>query len=168
MGLGKIVGGGMPLAAVCGRRDLMELLAPVGPVYQAGTLSGNPLAVAAGIETLTVLAEMDDPYGTLDELGALLEEGLSDVVKKIGIAAQINRVGSLLTLFFSVDEVIDFETAKRADGKRFAGFFNEMLDRGCALAPSAFEAWFISLAHSRDDNQYTIEAARGALAARVS
>ena len=161
--LGKIMGGGLPLAAVCGRRELMELLAPTGPVYQAGTLSGNPLAIAAGIETLKVLGEMDDAYGRLDGLGALLEQGLTDAVNEAGIAARINRVGSLLTLFFTTEHVIDFATSKGGDSERFARFFNGMLDGGCALPPSAFEAWFISLAHSRDDIKLTIEAARAAL-----
>jgi len=162
--LGKIVGGGMPLAAVGGRADIMDVLAPLGPVYQAGTLSGNPLAVAAGIATLKQI-QAPGVYERLEESGRRIEEGLVKAVADTGTTACVNRVGSMWTLFLGVDEVTDFDTAQRSDREKYARFFQGMLERGVYLAPSAFEAAFISLAHSVDDLDRTIAAATETLGA---
>lgn len=160
---GKVVGGGLPLAAVGGRRDVMDVLAPIGPVYQAGTLSGNPLAVAAG---LAVLDEIRSPsvFARLEESGRRVEEGLRESLARKGVRACVNRVGSMWTLFFGVDQVRDFDEATANDTERFARFFQGMLRRGVYLPPSAFEAAFISLAHSDDDIDRTIKAAADTLA----
>jgi len=161
--LGKIVGGGMPLAAVGGRKDVMSVLAPLGPVYQAGTLSGNPLAVAAGLATLEQIRGRG-VYERLEESGARLEQGLREAIQRTGARACLNRVGSMWTLFLGVDEVRDFETAMQSDTQMFARFFQGMLRRGVYMAPSAFEAAFISLAHSDADIDLTIRAAAETLA----
>ena len=155
--LGKILGGGLPLAAFGGRRRIMDQLAPLGPVYQAGTLSGNPLAVAAGSETLRLLARRGS-YETLEAKGQRLADGLNEVIRKHGIRATINRVGSMLTLFFGVDSVTTVDDARCCDRKLFARFFHAMLKRGIYLPPAPFEAWFISLAHSNADLDRTISA----------
>jgi glutamate-1-semialdehyde 2,1-aminomutase len=160
--LGKIIGGGMPVGAVGGRAELMDLLAPQGPVYQAGTLSGNPLSVIAGIETLRVL-ESADSYERLEASGARLETGLRDALARTGCQGCVNRVGSLLTLFFGVDQVNNADDARRADTAKFAKFFRAMLDRGIYLPPSQFEAMFISLAHTEADIDATIIAANESL-----
>ncbi|HUI27471.1 MAG TPA: glutamate-1-semialdehyde 2,1-aminomutase [Candidatus Kryptonia bacterium] len=162
--LGKIVGGGLPLAAFGGRRDIMEQLAPVGPVYQAGTLSGNPLAVAAGVETLAQLRQ-GEPYTRLESLGARLEAGLREALARHRVRGVVNRVGSMWTLFFGVDAMRSGTDIKHVDTVTFGKFFQAMLDRGIYLPPSAFEAAFISLAHSEDDIDATIRAANDALAA---
>ncbi len=162
--LGKIVGGGLPLAAFGGRRDLMELLAPVGPVYQAGTLSGNPIAVAAGLATLGVLQETAGAYDRLEQLGADAEEALREALAATGTRGCVNRVGSMLTLFLGVDEVHDHASASRADAGAFARFFRNMLDEGMYLPPSQFEAFFLSLAHTDADVVRLGQAARRALA----
>ena len=146
--LGKVIGGGLPLAAFGGRRDLMERLAPAGPVYQAGTLSGNPLGVAAGLATLTTVRDTPGAYGRLEELGALVEQALREAAAAAGVMACVNRVGSMLTLFLGVEEVRDFAGAQRADTARFARFFRAMLAEGVYIAPSQFEAVFLSLAHT--------------------
>ncbi len=158
--LGKIVGGGLPVGAYGGRRDIMEWIAPVGPVYQAGTLSGNPLAMAAGIATLDVLAETKDPYGQLEGRGAQLEEGLRGAASAAGLPVTVNRVGSLLTAFFTGRPVTDYASARTSDTARYARFFRGMLARGIYLAPSQFEAAFISLAHSEADIERTVGSAR--------
>ncbi len=155
---GKIAGGGLPLAAVGGRADVMDVLAPLGPVYQAGTLSGNPLAVAGGLETLRQLTQ-PGVYQRLEEKGQLVEEGLLRAVRDSGITACVNRVGSMFTLFLGVDSVTDFESAQAGDTEAYGRFFQGMLKRGIYLAPSAFEAAFISLAHSPDDLEMTVRAA---------
>ncbi len=155
--LGKILGGGLPLAAFGGRSEIMNLLAPVGPVYQAGTLSGNPLAVAAGIATLKLLCGRR-VYDELEAKGDQLEEGLANVLKRRRIPATINRVGSMMTLFFGVDRVTDPDDARKCDQKQFGRFFHGMLKRGIYLPPSPFEAMFISLAHSSADLEKTIDA----------
>ena len=155
--LGKILGGGLPLAAFGGRSEIMNLLAPVGPVYQAGTLSGNPLAVAAGIATLKLLRGRR-VYDELEAKGDQLEEGLATVLKRRRIPATINRVGSMMTLFFGVDRVTDPDDARKCDQKQFGRFFHGMLKRGIYLPPSPFEAMFISLAHSSADLEKTIDA----------
>jgi glutamate-1-semialdehyde 2,1-aminomutase len=161
--LGKIIGGGLPVGAYGGRREIMEMVAPLGPVYQAGTLSGNPLAMAAGIVTLKALRE--EAFHERLEIKALyLEDGLRRAAEETEVPVRINRAGSLLTMFFTNEAVVDFETAKRSDTERYAAYFRGMLDRGVFLAPSQFEAMFISAAHSDDDILATMEAAGEALA----
>src|SRR5581483_10024893 len=145
--LGKIIGGGLPVGAFGGKREMMELLSPVGPVYQAGTLSGNPLAMAAGLATLRMLKE-ENPYPELERKSALLAESFSENINRSDIKANQTRVGSMLCLFFTQKEVTDYETAITSDTKAFAHYFREMLDRGIYLAPSQFEAMFVSAAHS--------------------
>jgi len=161
--LGKVIGGGLPLAAFGGKREIMERLAPEGPVYQAGTLSGNPLAVAAGIETLAQL-RVGHAYERLEELGAVLEAGLRAALAKHGVRGTINRVGSMWTLFFGVDEVSTSAASKEIDTAAFGRFFQGMLERGIYLPPSAFEAAFLSLAHGEADIEATIRAANDTLA----
>jgi glutamate-1-semialdehyde 2,1-aminomutase len=160
--LGKIIGGGLPVAAYGGRRDLMDRVAPLGPVYQAGTLSGNPLAMRAGIATLDLLATPGF-YDALDKLSKRLGDGIAASVHETGVAAMAPRFGSLLTLFFSPDPVTDYTSAKRTDTKRFAAFFRAMLERGIFLAPSQFEAMFVSAAHTEADIDRTIAACRESL-----
>jgi len=157
--LGKIIGGGLPVGAYGGRRDLMEQVAPLGGVYQAGTLSGNPLAVAAGLATL---AALDDPaaYNRLEALGRRLQEEMEKAARSAEVAVTVNRVGSMLTAFFTGDAVTDFASAKRSDTERYAKFFHAMLERGIFLAPSQFEAAFVSLAHQEADLEAVAEAAR--------
>ena len=163
--LGKIVGGGMPLAAFGGRRELMEQLSPIGPVYQAGTLSGNPVSVAAGLATLRTLHGTPGAYETLESLGALAEDGLRRAIAAVDVPACVNRVGSMLTLFLGVEQVTGYETARRADTARFARFFGAMLEEGVYLPPSQFEVMFFSLAHGEADVDRLVGAARRALAA---
>jgi glutamate-1-semialdehyde 2,1-aminomutase len=160
--LGKVIGGGLPLAAVGGRREVMQRLAPVGPVYQAGTLSGNPLAVAAGLATLGELRR-PGTYERLESLGRYLETGLKDALARHGAAGCVNRAGSMWTLFFGVEQVRSAADAQRCDRDRFARFFHSMLERGMYLPPSAFEAAFLSLAHSEDDIDRTLRAADRAI-----
>jgi len=160
--LGKIVGGGLPAAAYGGKRELMEQLAPAGPVYQAGTLSGNPLAMSAGLAQLELLEE-EKPWNRLEEISARLEGGLRDALGQLGLNLTINRVGSMMTLFFTEPQVKDFADATRSDTDRHAAFCLEMLQRGVYLAPSQFEALFISTAHTDQDVERTIEAARASL-----
>jgi glutamate-1-semialdehyde 2,1-aminomutase len=161
--LGKIVGGGLPLAAFGGRREIMQQLAPEGPVYQAGTLSGNPLAVAAGLATLEQL-RIGEPYAQLEALGAELEKGIATALKRHQIAGVMNRAGSMWTLFFGVDCFRTAADAKRVDARAYGRFFHAMLERGIYLPPSAFEAAFISLAHSEADIETTVRAASDAIA----
>ena len=161
--LGKVIGGGLPVAAYGGRQDLMERVAPLGPVYQAGTLSGNPLAMRAGIETLKRLSAPGF-YEALDRKGAQLAAGISQALSDHGIAGQVARVGSLLTLFFTGDPVRNYADARKSDTRRFAAFFQAMLERGVLLAPSQFEALFISAAHSDEDIARTATACRESLA----
>ena len=162
--LGKIIGGGLPVGAYGGRADIMAKVAPEGPVYQAGTLSGNPLAMAAGRATLDLLEEKG-VYERLEALGARLEQGLVRAAKQAGVTLTVNRAGSLLTPFFCAGPVTDYESAKRSDTARFARFFHAMLDRGFYLPPAQFEALFLSLAHTEADVDRTIAAAGEALAA---
>jgi len=156
--LGKVVGGGLPLAAVGGKRVIMDLLAPLGPVYQAGTLSGNPLAVTAGIETLKIIRN-PGTYDHLNELGTLMAEGLRKAIRDAGIVACINQFGSMFTLFFGVEEVHDSVTATRSDTNMFARYFQGMIERGIYLPPSQFETAFLSLAHSEVEVGETAAAA---------
>jgi glutamate-1-semialdehyde 2,1-aminomutase len=155
--LGKILGGGLPLAAFGGRREIMDLLAPDGPVYQAGTLSGNPLAVSAG---LTTLARLSRPgiYEALESRGKDLQDGFKRVLTKHHIRATINRIGSMMTVFFGVDRVQNAAKARTCDRQRFARFFHGMLKRGIYMPPAPFEAVFVSLAHSAADLRKTITA----------
>ena len=164
LALGKVIGGGLPVGAYGGRRDLMARVSPVGPVYQAGTLSGNPLAMAAGIATLDLLAE-PNAYETLEAVSARLEKGLAEAVREARIPAQVQRVGSMLTLFFTADKVADYAGARASDTEAFGRFFQGMLGGGVYLPPSPFEAWFVSLAHMDEDIRRTVESARAALSA---
>ena len=158
-----MLGGGLPLAAFGGRAEIMDHLAPLGPVYQAGTLSGNPLATAAG---LAVLARLDAAaYATLEATATTLADGLRSVLAGEDLAAQVPRVGPLVGLFFSEAPVIDYASAQGADAKRYARFFHEMLDRGVYLAPSPFEALFPSLAHGPAEIEAIVTAASEAAAA---
>ncbi|MGE5850089.1 MAG: glutamate-1-semialdehyde 2,1-aminomutase [Candidatus Methylomirabilota bacterium] len=161
--LGKIVGGGLPVGAYGGRADLMEQIAPLGGIYQAGTLSGNPLAMAAGIETLTLL-QAPGFYANLESQGRRLADGLGQAADAARIAVQTNRVGSMLTGFFTAVPVTNYTTAKTADTTRYGTFFRAMLARGVSLAPSQFEAAFVSAAHSGEDVDATLAAAREAFA----
>jgi glutamate-1-semialdehyde 2,1-aminomutase len=160
---GKIIGGGLPVGAYGGRREIMELVAPAGPVYQAGTLSGNPLAMTAGLETLRAIDENENFYRDLAEHCDYLYRGIENVFGELGLGYTFNRVGSMFTLFFTEEKVVDFDTAKTSDTARFTRFFNAMLESGVYLPPSQFEACFISAAHTREDFDRTIEAARSAL-----
>ncbi|MFH0810052.1 MAG: glutamate-1-semialdehyde 2,1-aminomutase [Pseudomonadota bacterium] len=156
--LGKIIGGGLPVGAFGGRADIMDRLAPVGDVYQAGTLSGNPLAVAAGLETLRILSE-GGVYAKLERRAAMLEAGLAEALKAQNIPACLTRVGSLSCLFFTGEPVVDFGSAKTCDTERFSRYFAGMLKEGIYLAPSQFEAAFISTTHTLADIERTLEAA---------
>jgi glutamate-1-semialdehyde 2,1-aminomutase len=160
--LGKVIGGGLPLAAVGGRSEIMQRLAPVGPVYQAGTLSGNPLAVAAGLATLEEL-KRPGTYERLESAGARMEKGLNESLHCHGVRGCVNRAGSMWTLFFGVDEVRSVADAERCDRERFARYFRSMLEQGIYLPPSAFEAAFLSLAHSDGDIDLTLQAADRAI-----
>jgi len=160
--LGKIVGGGLPVAVYGGRADIMEMVAPLGSIYQAGTLSGNPLAMAAGAETLTLL-QAPGAYAELEAKGARLARGLAEAAAACRVPAQVNRVGSMLTAFFTAGPVDDYASVTRADANLYGSFFRAMLDRGVSLAPSQFEAAFVSLAHTAEDLDATIVAARESL-----
>ena len=164
--LGKIIGGGLPVGAYGGRSDIMDMVAPVGPVYQAGTLSGNPLAMAAGLATLRHLREHPGIYRQLDQKSAALVEGVLAVAKKQGVPLCANRVGSMFTWFFQKGPVHDWDTAAKSDTQAFARFHTIMLDRGVYLPPSQFEAMFLSAAHSDGDIHRTIEAAAHAFGER--
>jgi glutamate-1-semialdehyde 2,1-aminomutase len=161
--LGKIVGGGLPLAAYGGRREIMEMLAPLGPAYQAGTLSGNPVATAAGLATLEVLEETN-PYAEIERLAAVLADGLMAAAKSAGVPLQVSRAGSALTPFFIDALPTDYASAMKADRTRYGSFFRAMLDGGVYLAPSQFEADFVSAAHGEAEIERTLEVARRALA----
>lgn len=158
--LGKIIGGGMPLAAFGGRSEIMDQLAPLGPVYQAGTLSGNPVAVSAGLAALTQLRSHREIYARLEVLSARLAAGLSDAAEAAGVPLYLARCGSMLTPFFQQGPVRNLEHAKKSDTARFSRFHTAMLKRGIYLPPSQFEAWFVSNAHTFKDIDATVEAAR--------
>ncbi|HXF70538.1 MAG TPA: glutamate-1-semialdehyde 2,1-aminomutase [Thermoflexus sp.] len=158
--LGKIIGGGLPIGAYGGRRELMDLAAPLGPVYQAGTLSGNPLSMIAGRATLEQLTPA--LYQQLEERSAHLAEGLRDAAERAGVPVRIHRVGSMLSVFFTEREVVDYATAASTDRARYARFFHAMLQRGIYLPPSPLEAWFVSAAHTEAHIERTIRAARAA------
>lgn len=156
--LGKVIGGGLPIGAFGGPAAIMDALAPTGSVYQAGTLSGNPLAVTAGIETLSILRE-PGAYERLDELGARLGDGLTAIFGARGIAAQCHRVGSMMSCFFTTRDVVDARTAMTTDAERYARWFHGLLERGVYVAPSPYEAMFVSLAHTDELIDRTLEAA---------
>ena len=162
--LGKVIGGGLPVGAYGGARALMERMAPAGDVYQAGTLSGNPLATAAGIATLDALAATEAPYRRLDELGARLEAGLVEAARAAGVTLAVSRVGSALTPFFLDATPCDYAGARAADLAAFARFHRAMLERGVLLPPSQFETWFVSLAHDEALIDRSVRAAGEALA----
>jgi glutamate-1-semialdehyde 2,1-aminomutase len=159
--LGKIIGGGLPLAALGARADIMDMLSPAGPVYQAGTLSGNPIATAAANATLDIL-EKGNCYEQLEAASALLEVGLNEAAKDAGAPVTINRVGSIMSCFFTEGEVRNFADVQSTNIKQFKRFFAEMLRQGVYLAPSAYEAMFVSLAHTKQDIKKTIKAAKTA------
>jgi glutamate-1-semialdehyde 2,1-aminomutase len=157
---GKVLGGGLPAAAYGGPAELLSLVAPEGPVYQAGTLSGNPLATAAGLATLSLLD--DDAYRHLDGLAAGLADGLRGAFEEAGAPARVQRAGNLFSVFMTGDEVGDYEAARRQDTAAYARFFHAMLNRGVYLPPSAFEAWFVSTVHTDVEVDRILTAAREA------
>ncbi len=161
--LGKIIGGGLPVGAFGGKREIMERLAPAGPVYQAGTLSGNPLAMAAGIATLQLLRDHRENYPILDKRTALLCAKIEEIFRRRKRPIQINQVGSLFTLFFTSQPVTDFATASQSDAGAYARFWRGMLARGIYLAPSPFEAAFVSFTHRDPDLEATLEACEDVL-----
>lgn len=161
---GKVIGGGLPVGAYGGKRAIMEHVSPAGPVYQAGTLSGNPLAMTAGITTLKELAK-PGVYQELERKSAKLAQGFAEAAAEAGIAVSQNRVGAMFCTFFTSEKVVDFDTACTSDTDQYAQFFRAMLDQGVYLAPSQFEAVFMSTAHSDEDIEYTIEAAKKAFKA---
>jgi glutamate-1-semialdehyde 2,1-aminomutase len=161
--LGKIIGGGLPVGAYGGKREIMKLVAPSGPMYQAGTLSGNPLAMAAGFETLSILKTDPTFYQRLEKLSARLADGIARNIRELGLPLTQNRVGSMPTLFFTDRTVVDYQTALTSDTKRFGSYFRKMLELGIYLAPSQFEAGFVSIAHTTEDIDRTIAASKEAL-----
>lgn len=154
--LGKVIGGGLPVGAYGGRKDLMEKVAPLGPVYQAGTLSGNPLAMVAGIKTLEILS-VKGVYDKLEELTRSLTDGIKEIFKEYCIPHRVNQASSMWSVFFTDDTVYDFISAAKSDGPKFRDFFHYLLDNGVYIAPSPFESAFVSLSHCPDDIQKTIE-----------
>jgi glutamate-1-semialdehyde 2,1-aminomutase len=161
--LGKIIGGGLPVGAYGGRREIMEMVAPSGAVYQAGTLSGNPLAMAAGYETLKILSERKDLYPELDIKGKTLAQEIEGIIQSRGLPLHLNHVGSMFTLFFTEKKVTNYESAKSSDTRLFAAYFREMLEQGIYLPPSQFETAFLSTAHSDGDIEKTVAATGRAL-----
>ncbi|HUH50621.1 MAG TPA: glutamate-1-semialdehyde 2,1-aminomutase [Flavobacterium sp.] len=153
---GKVIGGGLPVGAFAARNAIMDYLAPLGPVYQAGTLSGNPLAMAAGLEMLKALDYDTSLFERLDQKTAYLEKGIREVLQKNNIAFSINRIGSMISVFFDANEVYDFKTAGLGDNDRFKKFFHALLAEGIYIAPSAYETWFITDALTYDDLDFTI------------
>lgn len=156
--LGKVIGGGLPVGAYGGKKEIMSMVSPEGPVYQAGTLSGNPLAMTAGIETIKELSR-PGVYRAIEQKSAMLEEGLKDAAKKAGAKTRFYRAGSMFCTYFSDVDVMNYTTAKKADAGKFSRFFSGMLERGVNLAPSQYEAGFMSLAHSARDIDATVKAA---------
>jgi glutamate-1-semialdehyde 2,1-aminomutase len=163
--LGKIIGGGLPCGAFGGRADVMDCLAPLGPVYQAGTLSGNPLAMAAGIATLQeLMAKQDLIYPALEKTTAAIADGVAGIAREAGVALTVNRVGSMFTWFFTAEAVTDFASAARSDTEAFGRFHRAMMEAGVWLPPSQFEAAFVSTAHGETEVEMTLAAARTAFA----
>jgi len=163
--MGKIIGGGLPVGAYGGPSEIMDLISPLGPVYQAGTLSGNPLAMAAGYATLSYLREHKDVYTKLDKLAAEVVAGVAAAAKDTGVTMCHNRVGSMFTWFFAPGPVTDWNSAAKSDTEAFGRFFRAMLENGISLPPSQFEAAFMGAAHTERDIQQTIAAAKNAFAA---
>ena len=162
---GKIIGGGLPVGAFGGKKEIMEMVSPSGPIYQAGTLSGNPLAMSAGLAALTYIKDHPEIYNLLEEKSKFLEEGFNENLKSLKKKFAFNRVGSMMTLFFTEKEVTDYKTAVTSDAILYGKFFHEMLERGIFLAPSQFEAMFVSTAHSKEDLEKTVKAQYEALKA---
>jgi glutamate-1-semialdehyde 2,1-aminomutase len=162
--LGKIIGGGLPVGAYGGRSELMQMISPSGPVYQAGTLSGNPLAMAAGHEMLRILSKDRKFYANLEKRSQQLESGIRTILASLGLGFRLNRVGSMFTLFFTEQDVVDYDTAKTSDTSLFANYFRSMLSRGVYLPPSQFEAAFISAAHGNAEIERTLTAIKRSLA----
>ncbi len=160
--LGKVIGGGLPVGAYGGKKEIMSMIAPEGPVYQAGTLSGNPLAMTAGIETLKILSKKD-AYKKLENTMRHLEKGMKDAAKRAGVKTRFYRAGTMFCTYITDTDVVDYKTAKTADVEKFSRFFRGMLNRGINLAPSQFEAGFISIAHTKADIENTVRAAYEAL-----
>jgi glutamate-1-semialdehyde 2,1-aminomutase len=156
--LGKVIGGGLPVGAYGGKKKIMSMVSPEGPVYQAGTLSGNPLAMTAGIETLKIISKKN-VYKNLEKTASLLEEGLRDAARKAGVKTKFYRAGTMFCTYFTDTDVFDYKTAKTSDTTRFSKFFSGMLKRGINIAPSQFEAGFISTAHTEKDIEKTVKAA---------
>ncbi|OUD48532.1 aminotransferase class III-fold pyridoxal phosphate-dependent enzyme, partial [Flavobacterium psychrophilum] len=155
---GKVIGGGLPVGAFAARNEIMNYLAPLGPVYQAGTLSGNPLAMAAGLAMLKALNENQEVFARLEEKTAYLAKGIADVLTSNNVVHTINRVGSMVSVHFDANPVFDFETAKNGDNDTFKKFFHGLLAEGVYIAPSAYETWFISDALTYEDLDFTIRA----------
>lgn len=155
---GKIIGGGLPVGAFGGKKEIMEVVSPQGPVYQAGTLSGNPLAMAAGLAVLSHIKNNPEIYSELEAKSALLESGFNDNLKSLSKSFAFNRIGSMGTLFFTEDKVVDFNSAVKSDTALYGKFFHEMLKRGIYIAPAQFEAFFVSYSHSKEDIEKTISA----------
>ncbi len=160
---GKIIGGGLPVGAFGGKKEIMKMISPSGPVYQAGTLSGNPLAMSAGYAALTYIKEHPEIYNLLEEKSKFLEEGFAENQKSLGKNFAFNRVGSMMTLFFTEQKVVDFHSAVSSDTALYGKFFNGMLKRGIYLAPAQFEAMFVSTAHTKEDLEKTVKAQYDAL-----
>lgn len=155
--LGKIIGGGLPIGAYGGKKEIMEQVAPLGPAYQAGTMAGNPASISAGIACLEVLRE-PGTYEYMDRLGALLEQGILALAEKYGVHLSVNRLGGALTIYFGVEQVADYEQAEQSDGEIFSTFFKGMLQHGVNLAPSKYEAWFVTIKHTEKDIQDALAA----------
>ncbi|NBP71400.1 MAG: aminotransferase class III-fold pyridoxal phosphate-dependent enzyme, partial [Cytophagia bacterium] len=161
--LGKIVGGGLPVGAYGGKKEIMSCVSPAGPVYQAGTLSGNPLAMAAGKALLTYLKENPAVYHNINQAGTVLAEGLRSQIKEFGIKGSVNQIGSMFTLFFTDEHVVDYDSAKKSDTNLFGKYFQNMLELGVYMAPSQFEAMFISNAISSQEIEKILQASQNAL-----
>ncbi|NSL70008.1 glutamate-1-semialdehyde-2,1-aminomutase [Bacillus toyonensis] len=155
--LGKVIGGGLPIGAYGGKKEIMEQVAPLGPAYQAGTMAGNPASMASGIACLEVL-QQEGVYEKLDELGAMLEKGILEQATKHNIDITVNRLKGALTVYFTTNTIEDYDAAKNTDGEMFGRFFKLMLQEGINLAPSKYEAWFLTTEHTQEDIEYTIEA----------
>ncbi|MCM3569425.1 glutamate-1-semialdehyde 2,1-aminomutase [Neobacillus mesonae] len=165
--MGKIIGGGLPIGAYGGRKDIMEKVAPLGPAYQAGTMAGNPASMLAGIACLEVLKQ-DGLYEYLDRLGAMLEEGILEAAKENNIDITINRLKGAFTVYFTKEKIENYKQAENTDGEMFAKFFKLMLHQGINLAPSKYEAWFLTIAHTEEDVEATLHAVRNAFSALKS
>lgn len=162
--LGKVIGGGLPIGAYGGKKEIMEQVAPLGPAYQAGTMAGNPASMASGIACLEVL-QQEGVYEKLDKLGAMLEKGILEQATKHNIDITVNRLKGALTVYFTTNTIEDYDAAKNTDGEMFGRFFKLMLQEGINLAPSKYEAWFLTTEHTQEDIEYTIEAVGRAFAA---